>query len=176
MTEMHDWPGRQQDAVTLIMGDRPEEPPPGFTRIPTGPGFNLLFGGIWGRVDGSRLVIGMRVTERHINPHLTCHGGVLSSFADFMAYGAQFESGLVHTLMPTVSTSIDFLAPAKLGDWLEGRCEVLRQTRNLLFCQTVAKVGDQPIFRSSTIYKLGRTVTHIGSTIATTFGEPEVTS
>lgn len=173
MTDTDDEATRRHEAAALIEGDRPEDPPPGFRRIPSGPGFNQLFGGVWARVEGPRLVVGMRVTERHINPHLTCHGGVLSTFADFMAYAAQYESGLLHTLTPTVSTSIDFLAPAMLGDWLEARCQVLRRTRNLLFCQTLATVDDRAIFRSSTIYKLGRTVTHVGSTIATTFAPPQ---
>lgn len=158
-----------QDAIALLTNDIPADPPGGFRSLPTGPGFNLLMGPIWGRVEGLRLVLGMRVGHRHINPHQTCHGGVLSVFADFMAYAVQHEADEKNTLTPTVSTTIDFLSPAVRGDWLEGRCELLRRTRNLLFCQTVARVGDRPVFRSSSIFKIGKPVSHVGSTLGSFF-------
>lgn len=159
------------DAIALLASDIPADPPEGYRLLPTGPGFNLLMGPLWGRVEGPRLVLGMRVSQRHINPHQTCHGGVLSVFADFMAYAVQHEADEKNTLTPTVSTTIDFMSPAVLGDWLEGRCELLQQTRNLLFCQTVARVGDRPVFRSSSIFKIGRQVSHVGSTLGSFFDE-----
>ena len=45
--------------------------------------------------------------------------------------------------MPTVSMTCDFLASPKLGDWIEGRVEVLRVTRNLLFASGVLVVAGE---------------------------------
>lgn len=158
-----------KDTLELLQDDFAPDPPPGYRLLPTGPGFNLLFGDVYGRLDGPRLVLGMRVSPRHLNPHDTCHGGVLSVFADFMAYAVQHEAGEHHTLTPTVSTTIDFMSPAVLGDWIEARCELLQRTRNLLFCQTVARVGERAVFRSSSIFKIGKPVSHVGSTLGDFF-------
>lgn len=162
-----------KDMMELLQADFTPDPPAGYRLLPSGTGFNLLFGEVYGRVEGPRLVMGMRVSPRHLNPHQTCHGGVLSVFADFMAYAVQHEAGEHHTLTPTVSTTIDFMSPAVLGDWLEARCELLQRTRNLLFCQTVARVDERVVFRSSSIFKIGKRVSHVGSTLGDFFATPE---
>ena len=48
--------------------------------------------------------------------------------------GTEFEvqSG---RYLPTVSISADFMAPAPLHAWVEGRAEALRMTTSLLFAQ-----------------------------------------
>ena len=48
----------------------------------------------------------------------------------------------------------DFVAPAKVGDWVEGRCEVVRATRTLLFSNIYLTVGEEKILRASGIYKI----------------------
>ena len=51
--------------------------------------------------------------------------------------------------LPTISMTFDFVAPAKIGDWVEGRCEVVRQTRSLLFTNIYLTVGEEKILRAS---------------------------
>jgi len=105
------------DAIKYLQAtDLSADPPEGFRLLPTGGGFNCLFGAVYGCVIEDRLVLGFRVSPRHLNPHNTCHGGVLATFADMMAYAAQWEAGLLYTLTPTISLSTDFLAPALLGN------------------------------------------------------------
>ena len=45
--------------------------------------------------------------------------------------------------------TFDFVAPAKIGDWVEGRCEVVRVTRSLLFTNIYLTVGEEKILRAS---------------------------
>jgi acyl-coenzyme A thioesterase PaaI-like protein len=56
--------------------------------------------------------------------------------------------------LPTVSMTFDFVAPAKVGDWVEGRCEVVRQTRSLLFTSIYLTVGEEKILRASQVAKI----------------------
>jgi acyl-coenzyme A thioesterase PaaI-like protein len=50
--------------------------------------------------------------------------------------------------------TFDFVAPARVGDWVEGRAELIRQTRTLLFTNIYLTVGDQKILRASSIAKI----------------------
>jgi acyl-coenzyme A thioesterase PaaI-like protein len=50
--------------------------------------------------------------------------------------------------------TFDFVAPAKVGDWVEGRCEVVRQTRSLLFTHIYLTVGEDKILRASQVAKI----------------------
>jgi len=56
--------------------------------------------------------------------------------------------------VPTINMTFDFVAPAKVGDWVEGRCEVVRATRSLLFSNIYLTVGEEKIVRASGIYKI----------------------
>ena len=49
----------------------------------------------------------------------------------------------------TVNMTFDFVAPARVGDWVEGRAEVVRQTRSLLFSNIYLTVGEAKILRAS---------------------------
>jgi uncharacterized protein (TIGR00369 family) len=149
----------------LIACDLPDDPPRDYKLLPTGVGFNRLLGPVYGRLKEGRLTLGMRISPRHLNPQQTCHGGVLASFADMQGYIAQHEGGATNNVTPTVNMSIDYLAPVLLGDWLEGDTILLKTTRNLLFCQTVAKVDEKPVFRSSGIFKVGPVSNFRGATL-----------
>jgi uncharacterized protein (TIGR00369 family) len=149
----------------LIARDLPDDPPQGYKLLPTGVGFNQLLGSVYGRLKDGRLTLGMRISPRHLNPQQTCHGGVLASFADMQGYIAQHEGGATNNVTPTINMSIDYLAPALLGDWLEGHTSLLKATRNLLFLQTVTKVDEKPIFRSSGIFKVGPISNFKGATL-----------
>jgi hypothetical protein len=50
--------------------------------------------------------------------------------------------------------SFDFLAPAREGDWVEGRLELMRQTRSMLFSHIWLSAGDIKILRASCIVKI----------------------
>lgn len=157
-------------AIDLLISDIPDDPPVGFEPLPMGTGFNQYLGPIYGKVIDGKLRLGMRVGRRHINPHDTCHGGILASFADMQVYvSQQQEPDLRYTLMPTISMSLDYLAPVVLGDWLESHTRLLRATKATLFQQTIATVGDRPVFRSSCIYRISKHTAPAGSTLGDLF-------
>ncbi len=160
----------RQAAIDLLLNDIPDEPPEGFTALPTGTGFNQYIGPLYGKVIDGTLRLGMRIGRRHINPHQTCHGGILASFADMQLYvSQQKEPELRHALMPTINMTLDYLAPVVVGDWLEGHTSILRVTKVVLFQQTLAMVGDNPVFRSSCVYRVSKHKAPTGSTLGDLF-------
>lgn len=127
--------------------------PPGFIEIPA-EHFVSINGPLYGRVTDGRFVLGFRVEERHCNPRRQCHGGMLMTLADMTAgIGVNVQEKL-HRFLPTIKLEGDFIAVAGIGDWLEGTCEVLRTTRNLVFANVLIRNDSQPVMRASTIMKL----------------------
>lgn len=114
-----------------------------------------LTGPLYGKREGGKLVMGFRVEPRHCNPANLCHGGMLLTLADMLiGPAAEFEAQ-TGKYLPTVSLSADFLAPAPLGAWVEGRAEVLKPTASLLFAQCLITADGILALRASGITKLG---------------------
>ncbi|MCO5161347.1 MAG: PaaI family thioesterase [Mesorhizobium sp.] len=154
----------------MLAGEIPDEPPEGFLPIQVGTGFNVYFGPIYGKLIDGKLRLGLRIGRRHINPHDTCHGGVIASFADMQVYVSQHqEQALRRMLLPTISLNVDFISPAALGDWLEGHSILLRHTNSTLFQQTIGMAGDRVVFRASCIYKVSGREAPEGSWVGDAF-------
>ena len=128
-----------------------EDAPEGFVRADLGPGFGGDFGAVY--LDRGRGRIGFRVTARHANPVGACHGGAMATFADMqlMAIRAGTEEGQPHS--PTISLSLDYLAPAPVGAWVEAAVTLVRATRTMLFTQAVMTVDGEAVARATAIYK-----------------------
>jgi uncharacterized protein (TIGR00369 family) len=100
-------------------------------------------------------VMGLRVQPYMCNPAGTLHGGMMMTVADLIGgMGATYLAGIRGKFVPTVNMTFDFVAPARTGDWVEGRPELVRQTRSLLFSHIYLTVGDTKILRASCIVKV----------------------
>jgi acyl-coenzyme A thioesterase 13 len=128
--------------------DRPE----GFVPFePQGP-FLEHIGPVLVREDGDGLTFGLRVEERHANHRGTIQGGLLSTFADFAlgrAIEADADDGRDRA---TVSLTVDFLKPAKPGDWIETRTRVERVGGTLAFADCALTVGEREIVRARAVW------------------------
>jgi uncharacterized protein (TIGR00369 family) len=94
------------------------------------------------------------VHQHMCNPAGGLHGGMMMTVADLVGtMGGGTLVGL-RKFLPTVSMTFDFVAPAKVGDWVEGRAEVVRQTRSLLFTNIYLTVGEEKFLRASQIAKI----------------------
>ena len=138
--------------------DARQAPPPGFRALRTAGDFILVNGPLYLYHQGDDVRLGFRVEKRHTNPMGICHGGMLASFCDMLlpisAHRVNREVGM--RFLPTINLQIDYLASAKLGDWVEGRAEVLKVTRSLVFAQGLATANGVPCTRVSGIFKLGQ--------------------
>jgi uncharacterized protein (TIGR00369 family) len=129
--------------------------PEGFRRLAFNMGFLEHSGPLFGKWDGTHLLMGFRVEMRHCNPGQVAHGGMLATFADMLLpMASRFQSKVDMGFMPTVNLTCDFMAPAKLGAWVEGRGEPVRITRSLIFAQGVATSDGEPCLRANGIFKI----------------------
>lgn len=128
--------------------------PAGFVpmRMPTNPFIDGI-GPLYGRLDEGRFVLGIRIERRHCNPGGTCHGGMIMTLSDMLLLmGSNIEGG-VNRYFTTVNVTCDFIAPAPEGVWVEGRMQVLRVARSLVFSQGLFTTGDTVVARCSGILK-----------------------
>ena len=96
--------------------------PAGFT-----PGF-LDHGGpyyLGPEADGVRAV-GLLICPHHIKYQDAAHGGVISTFADVALSHAVYDAERPRLAPSTVTLTVNYLAGARLGDWLEARVRIDR--------------------------------------------------
>ncbi|MBI5721632.1 MAG: PaaI family thioesterase [Burkholderiales bacterium] len=131
--------------------------PPGFRRSRAGAGFISLNGPLYFLHEGGQFKLGFRVEARHCNTMGICHGGMLATFADMLLpMGAIVQVKELHDrFLPTVSLQVDYIGPAKLGDWVEGEMQVLRTTRAMVFAQGLATSSGAVALRCSGVLKIG---------------------
>jgi uncharacterized protein (TIGR00369 family) len=101
---------------------------------------------------GEELVLGLRAEERHTNHRGTVQGGLLSTFADFAlgrAIEADADDGKDRA---TVSLTVDYLKPAKPGDWIESRTRVERVGGTLAFADCSLTVEGREIVRARSVW------------------------
>ena len=126
--------------------------PEGFIPFPNQGPFLEYVGPIHVREDADELVLGLRAEERHANHRGTVQGGLLSTFADFAlgrAIEADADDGKDRA---TVSLTVDFLKPARPGDWIESRTRVDRVGGTLAFADCSLRAGDREIVRARAVW------------------------
>jgi uncharacterized protein (TIGR00369 family) len=126
--------------------------PEGFGPHPTQGPFLEHIGPIHIREGGGELTLGLRAEERHANHRGTVQGGVLSSFADFALGRAIEQDADDDKARATVSLTIDFLKPARPGDWIESRARVDRVGGTLAFADCSLAVEDREIVRARAVF------------------------
>lgn len=128
--------------------------PEGFRRIEFAPNpFLERNGPMYGRFRDGEFVLGFRVGSEHCNPAGTCHGGMMSTLADMLLILSAAAQADIKRYMTTVSLNTDFVGTAGVGAWLEGRAQVVRVTRSLVFAQGVMSNNGEAVFRTSGILK-----------------------
>jgi len=129
-------------------------PPPGFEPVDPGPGFGVFFGPIWFRADPPQL--GFRVAGRHVNLFGLCHGGALATFADYQIAPLRRAKVVEGPFGATLSLNVDYLGPARLGDWIEAESTLVRATGRYLFTQAILSNAGGPVARSTAIYAIAK--------------------
>jgi len=108
-------------------------------------------GDVW--IDRQNARLALVVTTTHCNPFDAMHGGALATFADYQcaAVRGYSQSPADHT--PTVTLSVDYLAPIPRDHWLLADVTLLRGTGSLIFTQAVMTVDGAMVGRSNAIYR-----------------------
>jgi uncharacterized protein (TIGR00369 family) len=128
--------------------------PPGYEVAPLNSGFSQTVGP-WYRVPAVDYAqFAFRADERHINSIGIIHGGMMMSFADTLLGQAHRKvSG-----RPAVTTrmTVDFIDAARFGDLVEGKGEVTRITRNLVFVRCTVWSGRRTLLNASGVFSFVR--------------------
>jgi len=131
-------------------------PPPGFHPFEPERFFYGAVGPMFVRYMGGRVTFGFRVLEKHVNTALICHGGMLFTVMDIqLGLAANVDTG-VDGFFVTVNMTSDFLAPARLGQWVEASSTVVKQTRSLVFGEGRMWADDELILRANAVLKVPR--------------------
>jgi len=133
--------------------------PPGFEKLVKPSPFLTMLGPVYARGMGQSMVMGFHVGHHHLNRRGILHGGVVASLADAALGYCLAEPGEgTHTrtggviAMSTASLTVDFIASAGEGDWIEITPEGLRTGSKLAFAQALFHRGDRLIARASAVF------------------------
>ena len=135
------------------MTDLSRELPPEAENISRG-GFNLFAGPVW-RLPAENEIrrYALLVEQKHMNSSGSLHGGVLMMFADIaMSQASRATSGA--KTCSTVSLTCDFIGPGKLGDVIEARVHVMRQTRTMIFLSATIVCGERVLGVATGLWKI----------------------
>jgi uncharacterized protein (TIGR00369 family) len=128
--------------------------PEGFIKFPGTMGFIETTGQLMIKQLEGDVYLGLRIEGKHCNPANICHGGMLMTFADMqLGVGAQALTG-VRKFLPTVQMSCDFVSPVPNGAWLEGKTQLIKQTRSLIFATCILTADEKTVFSCSGIMKI----------------------
>lgn len=118
--------------------------PPDFVPADFTPGF-LDHGGPYFLAKGGEgpRRVGLRVMAHHINYKDAAHGGVISTFADVALSHAVYDAERPRLAPSTVSLVVNYLAGARLDDWLESEV-------------TIDRMGGRTAYTSGRIVRVGK--------------------
>lgn len=135
------------------MDDTPAAVPPGYVLLTRLAPFMAHAGPVYERIDeaGTRS-FGFRAADKHGNLGGITHGGMIATFADTIL--GQFEKRDFGQMTVTVRLVIDYVGPARLGDWIEGRSRVVRRTCTLVFAEGEIFCGRHAVARCSAVFRL----------------------
>ena len=96
--------------------------------------YNQLLGPVMYRVEGEVARVRWTAERRHSNLRDAVHGGALLGFVDVALFAASRGFGLIEAgTAVTLSLDTQFIGEGRIGEPLEARVELLRETGRLLF-------------------------------------------
>ena len=118
--------------------------------------FYQATGPIYLRRDSKSVTCGFRVEEKHLNIARICHGGMLFSVMDIQfGFDGNLRTG-IQGFLATVNMTVDFMAAVNLGQWVEARSDVVRQTRSLVFVEGRLTADGETVLRANAVLKVPR--------------------
>ncbi|HWE26227.1 MAG TPA: PaaI family thioesterase [Myxococcales bacterium] len=114
--------------------------------------FLSSIGTLYAKGQGSGVVFGLRIEEKHLNTRGVAHGGMLVTLADSALGIAIAMLRTPPDPMVTVNLSADFADVARAGDWVEARVDVQKLGKRLGFASCHLWVGERRILRASGIF------------------------
>ena len=104
--------------------------PPGFREITEASGFAAANGPWFEKVEGRRVWRGFLPGPQHANALGIVHGGMLAAFLDSTLGSVVWRA--IDRRCVTLRLTLDYLSPARVGDWLEATGELVGQDEHMV--------------------------------------------
>jgi uncharacterized protein (TIGR00369 family) len=131
-------------------------PPEGFAEMDLTGEFWRMSGPFYQRNAANPTEQAFLAGSRYCNARGFVHGGMLSAFLDrLFSHAVAAATDRANTV--TVHLSVDFLAAAKIDQWVVGESQVTRATRDVVFVEGRIHSGGRDVVRGSGVFKITRT-------------------
>ena len=111
---------------------------------------------IYSKTTDDAVIICLRLAAPHTNSRGMVHGGLISTLADNAmgsSCGVRVKDG---GRLVTISLSVDFLASANIGQWLEVNTNFVKIGGSICFAQCLITADGEPCARASATFKVAK--------------------
>lgn len=130
--------------------------PPGFRAFQQVSGYVGHVGPLYERRAAEGYQVGLHIDGRHTNVQGFCHGGVLASLADIGLARVVALSRTPRLQLVTVSLTLNYLLPARPGDWVEVTAGIDRIGLQLGYASGIVAANGTPLLRASGVFQILR--------------------
>ena len=109
-------------------------------------------GGFCSCGEGKTIEIGLLVGDRHVNGRGLLHGGVTATLCDIGLGYLVGSAGETPQKLVTTSLSLDYLAPASIGEWVEVKVDSTEATGRLVFATGHVAAAGRIIARARAVF------------------------
>jgi uncharacterized protein (TIGR00369 family) len=117
----------------------------------TGPFFDLI-GPIYTKTGERGILLGLPARAEHCNARGFVHGAVLAALLDVVCGRNCRARAPSNPNLLTVSLTVDYVAAARDGDWLEASATVTRAGRRLAFADGRVEVVGETVAKASAVF------------------------
>jgi uncharacterized protein (TIGR00369 family) len=128
--------------------------PAGFTRHTRSSPLTAPWEPLYALTTADAVMIGLRIAEPHTNSRGIAHGGLITALADnAMGLSCGLKLGGGARLL-TASLSIDFIGPARIGQWLQVEPEIVKIGGTLCVAQCFVTADGTRCARASATFSV----------------------
>ena len=130
--------------------------PAGFGRAKFSSPFLDMAGPYYERQGEGCIIVATRINQGHINHIKVAHGGVLGTLAD-VALSYQVHRAEKPALpVATMNLNTNYLAAARLGDWVEAYARIDRISKRTAYCSGRIICGEEVLMTMSAVFAILR--------------------
>jgi uncharacterized protein (TIGR00369 family) len=116
-------------------------------------GFGGHAGPFWHLIEEDRTLCGFFARDQHRNRSGNVHGGMLATLAD-RALGTNARLPEPNRRQATIGLDIQFIAPARMGEFVTGTGRVLRETASIAFLSGHLEAGGRLVANLSGVWRI----------------------
>ncbi len=129
-------------------------PPDGFTVFTRLSGYMVAIGPAYEAGSGADYRVGIYIDGRHTNRRGEAHGAIMAALADVHLGRLLIQNTSPDATFATIHLGLDYLAPARVGQWLEARGQVDRKGKSVAYSSGLLYADGTPVLRATGIFRV----------------------